>query len=391
MRKVALHLIVAAALGAAALLAVSGSLSGPPRWSPDGLFYQARVDTLRGADAGTALTRTFQGPLGAHLRRVDPKRSGNPAWVRYNARFYQRRLTVPLAAAALEPRAGERAILDISLAGYVAAVLAIFGLLLVRFRLPVAAAVTLGTVFLPALTTHASYPLTDSWGVALETAALASGLLVLDRGARWLVPWTLAILVLSFTRDSTWILVLAALWLTVSQRSKVAASLLATSVAAAIPAVLAFSYPMRELLAQMLNDIQPVAHPTWSFVIGHWPGAVEQLLRADGGFVRDGAWYSAAYLLAGVLALFLFTRGARGSAGSTLLKAAAVAAIAYILVVPVFSAFRLELALVPVAAFGLASALERLLRRATVVQFAPSRRSRIAHSAQLSDLVSDRP
>ena len=100
------------------------------------------------------------------------------------------------------------------------------------------------------------------------------------------------------------------------------------------------AYVMRELLAQMLNDIQPVAHPTWGFVIDHWPGAVEQLLRADGGFVRDGAWYSAAFLLAGVLALFLFTRGARGGAGATLLKAATVAAVAYILVVPVFSAFR---------------------------------------------------
>ena len=59
--------------------------------------------------------------------------------------------------------------LDLSLAGYVAAILALFGLLLLRFRLPIAAAVALATVFLPALTDHASYPLTDSWGLALET------------------------------------------------------------------------------------------------------------------------------------------------------------------------------------------------------------------------------
>ena len=69
--------------------------------------------------------------------------------------------------------------------------LAIFGLLLLRFRLPIAAAIALATVFLPALTDHSSYPLTDSWGLALETAAIAFGLLVLDRGPRWLIPWTL--------------------------------------------------------------------------------------------------------------------------------------------------------------------------------------------------------
>ena len=117
---------------------------------------------------------------------------------------------MPLAAAALEPIAGDRAMLDISLAGYVAAILAIFGLLLLRFRLAIAAAVTLATVFLPALVDHSSYPLTDSWGLALETAALACGLLVLERGPRWLIPWTLSILLLSFTRDSTWIPIAAA-------------------------------------------------------------------------------------------------------------------------------------------------------------------------------------
>ena len=114
----------------AALLAVAGSLQGPPRWTPDGLFYQARSLELRGVDRDTALERAFEGPLGAELRRRDPHRSGDPDWVRYNAQFYERRVAVPLAAAALEPVAGDRAILDLSLAGYVAAVLAIFGLLL---------------------------------------------------------------------------------------------------------------------------------------------------------------------------------------------------------------------------------------------------------------------
>ena len=149
---------MAAALAMAALLAVSGSLQGSPRWTPDGLFYQARSLELRGVDRDTALDRAFEGNFGAELRRRDPLHAGDPAWVRYNAPFYERRVAIPLAAAALEPVAGERTILDLSIAGYVAAVLAIFGLLLLRFRLPIAAGVTLLTVFLPALTDHSSYP-----------------------------------------------------------------------------------------------------------------------------------------------------------------------------------------------------------------------------------------
>jgi hypothetical protein len=344
-------------------VAVSGSLSGPARWSPDGLFYQAAVYELQGAAQDDALARAFEGPLGADLRARDPERSGDPAWVAYNAQFYERRLTVPLAAAAIEPLSGERAILDISLAGYVASVLAIFGLLLLRFRLPIAAAVTLATVLLPALTEHASYPLTDSWGLALETAALASAVLVLDRGPRWLVAWFLAILVLSFTRDSIWIPVLASLWLTVNQRSRLSVWLFATGLAASLPAMLAFRVPLRELLAQMLNDARPSPDTGWGSIIADYPGAIVDLLQADGGFVRDGAWYSAAFFLGGLVLLFVLSTGAAAGPVTTLLKAAAVAGAAYVLVIPVFSAFRLELVLVPMAAFGLALGAERIAAR----------------------------
>src|SRR4051794_29485848 len=99
MRKTLPTLLVAAALVAAAFLAVGGSLSGAPRWSPDGLFYQARSLELQGVDRTDALQRTFQGPLGADLRRIDPDRSGSPTWVAFNAQFYQRRVAVPAAAA----------------------------------------------------------------------------------------------------------------------------------------------------------------------------------------------------------------------------------------------------------------------------------------------------
>jgi hypothetical protein len=309
----------------------------------------------------------FTGPLAAELRRTDPERSGDLEWARYNAPFYERRITVPLAAGALEPVSGERAILDLSIAGYVAAVLAVFGLLLLLgARLPVATAVALATALLPALNDHAILPLTDSWGLALEAAAFAAAVLVLRRGPRWLIAWVAAILLLSLTRDSAWIPLLAVAWLTLNRRSRPTVLLLVSGLAAMVPVLLLFSMPARELLAQMLNDAQPVADPTWGFIADRYPGALVDMVRADGGFVRDGAWLSAAYLAGGLVALFALGRRSAATDAGTLLKAGAVAGIAYVLTVPVFSAFRLELALVPMAAYGLALGAEWLASRVAV-------------------------
>jgi hypothetical protein len=360
MRKAALPVLVVLALTGLALAAIGGSLSGSPRWSPDGLFYQARVLQLQGADRGEALDRTFFGAPGAELRGRDPERSGNREWVRYNAQFYDRRLTVPAAAAAIEPVAGERAVLDVSLAGYVATVLALLGLLLLRFRLPVAAAVTAATVFLPALTHHSSFPLTDSWGLALEIAAFAAAILVLRRGERWLFAWGAAILLLALTRDSMWVPVLAAAWVAFRERTRPAVALAATGVAAALPPVLAIRVPMRELLGQMTNALTPDPGASWTTIAGRYPGAIVDMIHADGGFVRQGAWYTALFLIAGLAALFALGRDEPGSHALTLMRAGAVAGLAYVLAVPVFSGFRLELILVPMAAFGLGLGAERL-------------------------------
>jgi hypothetical protein len=362
MRKALPILLVAIGLAAASLLAVGGALDGAPRWSPDGLFYQTRSLELQGVDRDVALDRVFQGPLGAELRARDPERSGDPDWVRYNAQFYERRVAVPIAANAIEPIAGERALLDVSLAGYVAAVLALFALLLIRFRLPIAAAIALATAFLPALTFHSSFPLTDSWGVALEIAALAFGILVLQRGPRWLIPWTASILILSFTRDSSWIPILGAASVALTLRSRLSWAMLGTALAAALPVLLMFSVPTRELLAMMLNDIQPAPDASWGFVAERYPGAIADLIRADGGFVRRGEWYSAVYLAGGLALLFLLGLGKRRTAVLTLLQGAALASVAYVLAVPIFSAFRLELVCVPAAAFGLALGAERLVQ-----------------------------
>jgi hypothetical protein len=363
MRRTAVTTLVALALAALSLLSMADTLRDPVHWTPDGLFYQARALEIAGTDREQALRETFQGPQGEMLRAIDPTRSGDPEWVSYNAQFYERRVTLPAAAAALEPVAGDRALVDLSVAGYVAAVLAIFAFLLLRFSLPIATAVSLATIALPALNTHAGFPLTDSWGLALQTAALACGVLALERGRRWVIGWALALLLLAFTRDSALVLVAASAWLTLRYRSKVSGWLLGTAIAAAIPAALIFSMPTRELLSMMLNDAQPDPGASWVSILERYPGAIVDLLQADGGYVRDGAWGSALYLLAGIGLLFLLARGPRASATTTLLKAAAVAGAGFVLAVPIFSAFRLELVLVPMAAFGLALGLEWIAAR----------------------------
>jgi hypothetical protein len=271
-------------------------------------------------------------------------------------------VAVPLAAAALYPVTEERSLLDLSLVGYIAAVLALFGLLLLRFRITVAATVAAGAALLPPLTHHSSFPLTDSWGLTLEIVALGAAILALERGLGWLPLWIGAIALLSFTRDSMWIPILAVGWCALRRRSRTPVTLFATGVAAALPALLLFSTPVRELLALLVNDSEPSADTSWGFIIGHYPGALVELLRANVGFLRRGEWYTALYLVGGVLALLLLVwrrREVRDTT-TTLMTAGAVLALGYVLAAPVFSAFRLELVFVPMAAWGVALAAERV-------------------------------
>lgn len=357
-----LRILVAVLLAGLAVTTVSSSFGAPVRWTPDGLFYQARVLELRGAAHDAAREAAFGGPSAADLRREDPTHVGDPAWVAYNERFYERRLTVPAAAAAIEPLSGERSLLNVSLVGYVACALAVFWLLLLRFRLATATAVTVATILLPVLTANSQLPLTDSWGLALETAALGAAILTLDRGLRWLPLWIAAIALLSFTRDATWIPVLAAAFVAWRARSRIGLWLAGTGVAAALPAALLFPVPVKELMAFGLNDHRPVTDSSWTFIAERLPGAIVDLVRSDLGFVRQGEWYSGVYLGLGVLLLLgvAMSWRRRRDLATTLVTAAAGVAALYTLTVPIFSGLRLELMFVPMAAFGLAAVGERL-------------------------------
>jgi hypothetical protein len=122
-----------------------------------------------------------------------------------------------LAAAALYPVTEERSLLDLSLVGYIAAVLALFGLLLLRFRITVAATVAAVPRFCRLLTHHSSFPLTDSWASRSRSSRFGAAILALERGLGWLPLWIGAIALLSFTRDSMWIPILAVGWCALRQ------------------------------------------------------------------------------------------------------------------------------------------------------------------------------
>ncbi len=375
-------LTVAAATSLIALVAclnVWTTFERPVHWTPDALFYQERLLEFRGVGHRAAVDRTFEAPLSAELRGRDPEHTGDPSWVAYNEPFYNRRVAVPLAGAAIYSLAGDRSLLYVSLVGYIAAVLAIFVLLLLRFRLLVATGVALATAFLPALVDHSSFPLTDSWGLALEVTAFIAAIVALDRGLRWLPLWIAAIVLLAFTRDSMWIPILAVGLCAWRLRSRNAAWLFGTGVAAALPALILYSTPVRSLLGLLVNNSDIPQDGSWSFIVRHYPGAAVELVRSDVGFLRDGAWYTGLYLVGGLALLLVFAVRSRHHMSPTtmLMTAGAGLGCLYVLAAPVYSAFRLELVLVPIAAYGLAMGADALLararRRAQVGELAPVR------------------
>src|SRR6266542_2370611 len=66
-------------------------------WTPDALFYQARVLEIRGESKSAALDEAWQGPLSVRLRGAYAKRPpgasplDDPRWIPESAKLYERR------------------------------------------------------------------------------------------------------------------------------------------------------------------------------------------------------------------------------------------------------------------------------------------------------------
>src|SRR4051794_27149149 len=166
--------IAVVVLIAVAAISMAPRLGASVHWTPDALFYRAQVYELQGDSRDRALDRSFSSPEAAAVARDQLRkepgvhRVDDPSWVKYSSRLYRRRWTVPAMAAALDPVAGKRSLLDASLLGYVAAGLLLFALLRRRFGPGISLAVAAVCLLLPPLRTFSGRPLTDSWGLALE-------------------------------------------------------------------------------------------------------------------------------------------------------------------------------------------------------------------------------
>jgi len=346
-----------------ALVAVLPRLVGPVHWTPDGLFYQAHIYEIRGDSESAALHREFSSPAAIAITEPD-NRLGNPNWVTYSAQFYSRRWLVPLIAAAIYPVTGDRSLVYVSIAGYVLTGLLLFALLRRRFSDGVSLLVSIACLLLPPVRTFGGYPLTDSWGLALEIGALIAALLALERGGRWIGVWALTMLALSFTRDSTVVVLAAVAWVVLVTRTRRSGLVLGTGVVASVPAFALFGAPLVRQLSYVLQGFHPPTVVSWSYVSHHYPAALSSVLRQDAhyplGLSFPVFWFAVAAVLLAAL-VYMFIASPRGDPFFMLSKGAFVGAAALIAASINYTGLRIELVFIPSIAVALALAVTRLL------------------------------
>jgi hypothetical protein len=362
---------------------------GPPvSWETDGLFYQAKTEQILGADATVARHRVFDGPLSSYERGIEakepdePKRVSDPAWVEYSAPFYSRRLLLPVLAAALNPILGLNALETLSLLGFVLIPALLFWLLRQRLSLGVSAAVAAAVILWPPLRAWSVFPLSDSWGVALLCAALLCGLFAVERGWRWLVPWSLCVAGLALTRDDAFIPVLAALVLLAVRRDRRSLALAGCGLAAAIPTLAVHGVSISTDLNYIYANHSIPTETGWGAAISGYPSN----LGHQAGRYLEYALANPHVVLAaigGVAAAFALAP--RRDPLTLLIWATFPGYLLLLAVGPAFSGFRYELVLLPLIAFGYAQLAERV-----ACHVHEAREARVAGDAPLR-LLKSRP
>ncbi len=326
-------------------------------WYTDSLYYEAQKLEVMGVPQPVALRRVFTGELARPLRGRLPS---SARWAEY-ARFYSRRWTVPVLAAALTPLAGTAALRDASLLGWAALAALLFLLLRCRFSRRVSVAASAASMVLPPLLTWAPAPLVDSWGLSMLVAGLLLAYLTWE-DVRWLPAWVAVVLVGSFTRDIGLILIPATAWLSLRARSRRMALVAATGALASLPAPLISSVPLRQNLAYILNGFSIPHHPaSWSWISARYPGAVLKTVGSDLAYpFQVGVPQEILSLVLAIpviLGLWLLAR-AGPSPFMVLMRGAAIAAVIPILLSPNYTGLRIELVFVPAIAVGMALVAE---------------------------------
>lgn len=347
-----------------AALSMANHWGGAITWETDSLFYQATTEQILGADGQVARERIFSGPMSAYERGLEaeapeePKRVSDPAWVEYSAPFYARRLLLPALAAALNPLLGLHALEALSLLGFVLVPALLFWLLRFRFSAAASFAVSAAVILWPPLRAWSVFPLTDSAGLVLMIAGLICAVLTIERGSRWLLPWVLCAVALSFTRDITFLLVVSALALFAVRRDRRSAALAATGFAAALPAPLLHGVSEAKLLNFVYADHAIPADTGWGAAIAGYP---DNLAHMAGRYLDYAVAEPLVVLIAigGIVAAFALA--SRRDPLTVLLWATLPGYLFLLVVGPAFSVFRYELVLIPLMAFGYGCLAERAL------------------------------
>lgn len=345
--------------------------TGPDvRWAPDSLFYTAQKREIQGESRDVALRAAFASAGAAELARSErdlapaQRRIENPAWQTYSSRFYRRRWTVPLLAAALQPVVGERSIEDPSLIGWALLAPLLYLLLRRRFDTGVSVVVSVFCTLLPPVFHVGPVPSTDLLALSLLIAALLAAWQVRVAGLAWLPAWIALVVVVSFTRDANVVLIAATAWLALRERTRRAVALPATAVLASLPAPLLFAAPFRDNLAYTFNDYRIPPDSSWSFIVGEYPHRILDVLRFDLEYPLESAVPPIAFVmgvivLAGLVKLYLLSD--HQDPFLALARGAGVGSLLTVLIAANYSNGRLELVLIPSIAAGLGVLAEQLL------------------------------
>jgi hypothetical protein len=351
------------------IIAMGHQWTGPVLWERDGLFYQSTVLELRGQSSAAAQHQVFYGPLGERSRQLEaaqpasePKRLRNPNWVRYSSQFYKRRLLLPVIAAAIYPLFGDRSLQLLSLLGYILLGPLLYALLRKRFRPRTSLIAAAFCIVLPPVRGWSIFPITDSWGLALELIALLVALSALERGPeglkRWLPAWIAVILALSVARDTAFIPLIAVGLVALVSRTRTSVTLTPMGIAAAIPALLIWPVSTRVQFAYVFSQHEIPHNTSWGWVLSHYLSNVEAMASEYGHFAMRHP-FTVVVFAAGLTLAFAY--GSRRDLAFQLIAAAAgLGYLALLVVGPAFSNFRYELVLIPLVALGFALGIERL-------------------------------
>lgn len=337
-----------------------------PNWSnADSLFYQAMSVEVGGTSAQAARDRVFDSPL-SRSAIAQQHNVANAHWRAFEAQFFRRRWVVPAMAAAVRPAAGQRALPDVAIVGYLVFAVVLAALLAFRFGLVAAVPAAVLCVALGPVRDWAMRPMTDSWGLVFGVGAVLAALLVLQRGKPWLLLWLAMMAALSFTRDLALAPLAAVLWLMLREpdRASRRASLtmLISGAIVTIPAYLLFGAPLRLTLASVINDFRdpPPAQATWSYVAHHYLSFTATTIKADISYAVHHPLVGLT-LVAGLIPLFLLR--SRRDPLILMMRGWALGWPILFLVNPVYSGFRYEIAILPSAAVGVCMLIDFLVTR----------------------------